>query len=106
MVHHQLFNLIFDHFDFQLRIHFFFIVQVEIFSFYHKSHCKHDFDAILNVTIFLVYMCYDDETCTTTCPSSRRRRDAQRALGIFRRETIDEVDFQDNGLPGWLIFLV
>ena len=51
-------------------------------------------------------MCYDDETCTTTCPSSRRRRDAQRALGIFRRETIDEVDFQDNGLPGWLIFLV
>ena len=51
-------------------------------------------------------MCYDDETCTTTCPSSRRRREAQRALGIFRRETIDGVDFQDNGLPGELILLV
>ena len=50
-------------------------------------------------------MCYDDETCTTTCPSSRRRREAQRALGIFRRETIDGVDFQDNGLPGELISL-
>ena len=45
-------------------------------------------------------MCYDDETCTTTCPSSRRRREAQRALGIYRRETVDGVDFQDNGLPG------
>ena len=51
-------------------------------------------------------MCYDDETCTTTCPSSRRRREAQRALGIFRRETIDGVDFQDNGLPGELILTV
>ena len=51
-------------------------------------------------------MCYDDETCTTTCPSSRRRREAQRALGIFRRETVDGVDFQDNGLPGELILLV
>ena len=50
-------------------------------------------------------MCYDDETCTTTCPSSRRRREAQRALGIFRRETIDGIDFQDNGLPGELISL-
>ena len=50
-------------------------------------------------------MCYDDETCTTTCPSSRRRREAQRALGIFRRETIDGVDFQDNGLPGELTSL-
>ena len=48
-------------------------------------------------------MCYDDETCTTTCPSSRRRREAQRALSIFRRETTDGVDFQDNGLPGELI---
>ena len=45
-------------------------------------------------------MCYSDETCTTTCTSSRRRREAQRALGIFRRETVDGVDFQDNGLPG------
>ena len=45
-------------------------------------------------------MCYSDETCTTTCPSSRRRREAQRALGIYRRETVDGVDFQDNGLPG------
>ena len=45
-------------------------------------------------------MCYDDETCTTTCPSSRRRREAQRALGIYRRETVDGVEFQDNGLPG------
>ena len=51
-------------------------------------------------------MCYDDETCTTTCPSSRRRREAQRALGIFRRETIDGVDFQDNGLPGEFILPV
>ena len=51
-------------------------------------------------------MCYDDETCTTTCPSSRRRREAQRALGIFRRETTNGVDFQDNGLPGELILLV
>ena len=49
-------------------------------------------------------MCYSDETCTTTCPSSRRRRDAQRALGIYRRETVDGVDFQDNGLPGQLFF--
>ena len=51
-------------------------------------------------------MCYDDETCTTTCPSSRRRREAQRALGIFRRETTNDVDFQDNGLPGELVLLV
>ena len=51
-------------------------------------------------------MCYDDETCTTTCPSSRRRREAQRALGIFRRETTNGVDFQDNGLPGELILLI
>ena len=66
------------------------------------SHC--DRFAIFNVMIFLVYMCYDDETCTTTCPSSRRRRETQRALGIFRRETIDGVDFQDNGLPGEILF--
>ena len=45
-------------------------------------------------------MCYSDETCTTTCPSSRRRREAQRALGIYRRETVDGVEIQDNGLPG------
>ena len=51
-------------------------------------------------------MCYDDETCTTTCPSSRRRREAQRALGIYRRETVDGVDFQDNGLPGKPLFSV
>ena len=51
-------------------------------------------------------MCYDDETCTTTCPSSRRRREAQRALAIFRRETVDGVDFQDNGLPGEIILIV
>ena len=44
-------------------------------------------------------MCYDDETCTTTCPASRKRRDAETALGIFRRDT-DEVEFQENGLPG------
>ena len=51
-------------------------------------------------------MCYSDETCTTTCPSSRRRREAQRALGIYRRETVDGVDFQDNGLPGKFFFII
>ena len=65
------------------------------------SHC--DRLAISNEMIFLVYMCYDDETCATTCPSSRRRRQAQRALDIFRRETIDGVDFQDNGFPGEIL---
>ena len=45
-------------------------------------------------------MCYDDETCTTTCPATgRKRRDAETALGIFRRDT-DEVEYQENGLPG------
>jgi len=45
-------------------------------------------------------MCYDDETCTTTCPASgRKRRDAETALGIARRDT-DEVEYQENGLPG------
>ena len=45
-------------------------------------------------------MCYDDETCTATCPASgRKRRDAETALGIARRDT-DEVEYQENGLPG------
>ncbi len=45
-------------------------------------------------------MCYDDEVCTATCPASgRKRRDAETALGIFRRET-DGVEYQENGLPG------
>ena len=97
MVHLQLFNLIFDHFDFQLQIHFFSIVQVMKFC---EILAHESLRPFCNLMIVLVYMCYDDETCTTTCPSSRRRREAQRALGIFRRETIDGVDFQDNGLPG------
>ena len=45
-------------------------------------------------------MCYDDETCTSTCPATgRKRRDTETALGIFRRDT-DEVEYQENGLPG------
>lgn len=45
-------------------------------------------------------MCYDDETCTTTCPASgRKRRDAETALGISRRDT-SGVEYQENGLPG------
>ena len=45
-------------------------------------------------------MCYDDETCTSTCPATgRKRRAAETALGIFRRDT-DEVEYQENGLPG------
>ena len=45
-------------------------------------------------------MCYSDETCTTTCPASgRKRRDAETALGISRRDT-SGVELQENGLPG------
>ena len=29
----------------------------------------------------------------------RKRRDTETALGIFRRDT-DEVEYQENGLPG------
>ena len=45
-------------------------------------------------------MCYSTETCTTTCPASgRKRRDAETALGISRRDT-SGVELQENGLPG------
>ena len=100
MVHHLLFNLILDHFDSQLRIHFFFTAQVTKTSDF--SNRQNFLGKIVGnfLKFFSVYMCYSDETCTTTCPSSRRRREAQRALGIYRRETVDGVDFQDNGLPG------
>ena len=52
-------------------------------------------------------MCYDDETCTVTCPASRKRRDTtdlprmsnitELALGFSRK---DGVELQENGLPG------
>ena len=52
-------------------------------------------------------MCYDNETCTVTCPASRKRRDTtdiprmsnitELALGFSRK---DGVEWQENGLPG------
>ena len=47
-------------------------------------------------TRFIVYLCHDTETCTTTCPADRRRR---RALAESETSDSSTGEIQSNGIP-------
>jgi len=84
-------NSTFDRSDSQLQIRSGFTALVSYLDIFYQFQYQ---------ISYLVYMCYSDETCTTTCPATgRKRRDAETALGISRRDT-SGVQYQENGLPG------